>query len=218
VIENVSFHVKENECFGLLGPDGVGKSTIINTLTGITKPTYGDIFYDGKNIKDLTYLNIGYCHERNILWEELTLREHLEFFLTVRGYPTDRIRKEAEHYLRYCHLKRQQHQRISQLHPSLCRKLCILLAICGYPKMVILDEPTRDLNTMVKHDIWKWLKEMKYRQRTAAPISTENSTNDNTPSSTSVLLATHDMEEAEALCDRVTYLHNGIISNIGHPK
>jgi len=217
VIENVTFHVDKNECFGLLGPDGVGKSTIINTLTGISKPTFGDIFYDGKNIDDLPYLNIGYCHERDVLWDELTLREHLEFFLTVRGYPTHRIPKEAEHYLRYCHLKRQQHQRISQIHPSLRRKLCILLAFCGYPKIVILDEPTRNLNTMVKHDIWKWLKEMKHRQRICASSASQEP-NDTTPSYSSVLLATNDMEEAEAICDRVTFLHNGIVSNNGPPK
>jgi len=200
IIEHVSFHVNYNECFGLLGPDNVGKTTILDTLAGITEATYGDIYYDGQNIKTIPDLKLGYCNQSNIFWEELTLRDHLELFLELRGYPLHCIKKEAEHYIRFCHLEKYQFKPMADLSISIKRKCSVLLALCGYPKYVILDEPTREVDSHIKHEIWKLIQDAKHKKQ-----------------STSFILATNAMDEAEALCDRVSFLQNGIISCYGTP-
>lgn len=199
IIEHTSFHVNHNECLGLLGPNNVGKTTILDTLAGITEPTYGNIYYDGQDIKTIHDLKLGYCNKSNIFWEELSLRDHLEFFLKLRGYPEDCIKKDAEHYIRYCQLEKYQFKSISELNASIKRKCSVLLAICGYPKYILLDEPTREVDSHIKHEIWNLIQEVKHKKQS------------------SLILATNAMDEAEALCDRVSFIQNGILSCYGTP-
>jgi ABC-type multidrug transport system ATPase subunit len=200
IIEDVTFHVNCNECFGLLGPNGAGKSTLLNMLTGLTAPTFGNIYYDGKIISDYSDLIIGYCPQEDIFWKELTLREHLEFFLELRGYPEDHIKEYADQYLSYCELEEHQNKKVTQLSGGTKRKLSVLLAVCGYPKYIILDEPTAGMDPHTRRFVWNIIEDIKNKQQS------------------SITMTSHSMEEAEALCDRLTILIDGRLGCIGSPK
>ncbi|KAL6627945.1 P-loop containing nucleoside triphosphate hydrolase protein [Neocallimastix californiae] len=200
VLENISFHIDQNECFGLLGPNGVGKTTTLNILSNSISPDYGDVFYDGTSMKNISNLNIGYCNQNDILWKELTLREHLEFFLELRGYPKKELKRCATQYINYCNLEEHQNKKINHLSGGTKRKLSVLLAVCGYPKYIILDEPTASMDPYTKRFIWDIIKDIKTQRQS------------------SIIMTTHSMEEAKALCDRLTILLNGRLSCIGTPK
>ncbi|ORX80541.1 P-loop containing nucleoside triphosphate hydrolase protein [Anaeromyces robustus] len=204
VLENISFHVNSNECFGVLGQDGSGKSTLINLLTNIILPNYGQIYYHGKNINNISNsdLCIGYYSQKDTLWKELTLREHLEFYLELRGYPKrNSILKEViNQYINYCNLEPYQNKKIYQLNEGIKNKFSVLLALCGYPKYILLDEPTAGMDLYTKQSIWNMIHDIK-----------------NKPQS-SLILSTHSMEEAKLLCDRLTILVNGRLSCIGTPE
>lgn len=200
IIENVTFHINQNECFGLLGPNGAGKSTILNMLTGSLSPTFGNMYYDGKNLINISNLFIGYCNQNDTLWKELTIKEHIKFFLELRGYPSKVLDEYANKYILYSKLENHQHKRINQLSGGTKRKLSVLLAICGYPKYIILDEPTAGMDPYTRRFIWNIIKNVKNKSKS------------------SILMTTHSMEEAEALCNRLTILMNGRLSCIGSPE
>jgi len=83
----------------------VGKSTTLNILTTSDFPTFGDIYYNGKNIKTMKFLNIGYCNQKDKLWNELIIKEHLIFFQLLRGFPKDIIDENVLHYIYYYDLQ-----------------------------------------------------------------------------------------------------------------
>jgi len=200
ILENVTFHVNQSECFGLLGPNGVGKSTILNILTNTIPPSYGHIFYDGLNMNELSALNLGYCSQNDIFWNELTVREHLELVLELRGYPKSVIKDTANQYIFYFDLEDYQHRLMKHINEGIKRKVSFLLAICGYPEHIILDEPTSGMDPYNRHFIWKVIQEIKNKCQS------------------SIILTTHSMDEAETLCDRLAILLNGRLSCIGSPE
>jgi len=200
VLEDISFHVNPSECFGLLGPNGVGKSTLLNMLIGLSKPTLGNIYYDGNRLNKNSNILIGYCNQFDILWEKLTIREHVEFFLKLRGFPHDQIGEYASQYIKYCDLENHQNKRVHQLSGGTKRKLSVLLAICANPKYIILDEPTAGMDPYTRRFTWDVIKSIKNSQ------------------SSSIIMTTHSMEEAEALCDRLTILNKGVLNCIGSPE
>jgi len=201
IIENVSFHVDKNQCFGLIGLEGSGKTTLLDTLVGKSIQTYGKIYYDGVEIDKISKLYISYCNNKVFnLWNELTLEEHLKFYLFIKGYPTHQIQFYMDHFLRFCHLESYQHQLVSTLNPTIRREFNLLLALSGYSKYVILDEPTYQLNPLSKQRLWKLIREIKSKGQS------------------SIIIATDDLEEAMNLCDRVSFLRNGILNMYGEPE
>jgi len=197
ILENVSFHVNKNECFGLLGPNGVGKSTLLKILIGVYFPTFGNIYYNGKSKHNFNDLNIGYCSQNDVLWDELTLKEHLELFLRLRGYPIKQIQKFVKEYIHYCNLDEHRNKKVNQLSGGTKRKLSVLLALCSNYKVVILDEPTAGMDPFTRKFIWNFISNIKNEK------------------DMSIILTSHSMEEIEELCDRLTILLNGRLSCIG---
>jgi len=200
VLDNITFHVDPKECFGLLGPNGVGKSTTLNILTKSLNPDYGNVCYEGFSLKELAQLQLGYCNQEDILWNDLTLREHLEFYLELRGYPKRELKDVASKYISYCDLEKHQNKKVKYLSSGTKRKLSLLIAICGYPKYIILDEPTSGMDPCTRRFVWNIIRDIKNRHQSA------------------ILMTTHSMEEAETLCDRLTILINGRLQCIGTPE
>ncbi|OUM66056.1 hypothetical protein PIROE2DRAFT_6854, partial [Piromyces sp. E2] len=200
ILDNITFHVEENECFGLLGPNGVGKSTTLNILTRSISPDYGDVCYNGLSLKDVKDLNLGYCDQKDILWDDLTIKEHLEFYLELRGYSKIELDIVCNQYIHYCGLEEHQNKKVKHLSGGTKRKLSVLIAICGYPKFIIMDEPTAGMDPFTRHFVWNIIKDIKNRQNSA------------------IVMTTHSMEEAEALCDRLTILLNGKLRCVGSPE
>jgi len=199
---DVSFGVRNHECFGLLGPNGAGKSTTLNTVTSTIPQTTGKVCFNGveTHLARLGEISMGYCPQNDILWKELTLREHLELFLNIRGYSTEESKEYATKYINILGLEEHQNKRVDDLSGGTKRKLSLLIAICGYPKQILLDEPSAGMDPSTRRLVWKTIKKTK-------------SMNDS-----AVIMTTHSMEEAEFLCDRLAILVNGRLSCIGSPE
>lgn len=111
-VVDVNFGVRNHECFGLLGPNGAGKSTTLNTITSTIPQTTGTICFNGieTHIARLSEISMGYCPQKDILWKELTLREHIELFLTIRGYSNDESKEYASQYIKIAGLEEHQNK------------------------------------------------------------------------------------------------------------
>jgi len=199
---DVNFGVRKHECFGLLGPNGAGKSTTLNTVTSTIPQTTGRVCFNGleTHIARLGEISMGYCPQNDILWKELTLREHLEFFLTIRGYSSEESKTYATEYINAAGLEEHQNKRIENLSGGTKRKLSLLIAICGYPKQILLDEPTAGMDPSTRRLVWNIIKKTKNMNDSA------------------LIMTTHSMEEAENLCDRLAILVNGRLTCIGSPE
>ncbi|ORX49210.1 P-loop containing nucleoside triphosphate hydrolase protein [Piromyces finnis] len=199
---DVNFGVRNHECFGLLGPNGAGKSTTLNTVTSTIPQTTGKVCFNGveTHIARLGEISMGYCPQNDILWKELTLREHLELFLRIRGYTSQEARDYATRYIDIIGVEEHQNKRADNLSGGTKRKLSLLIAICGYPKQILLDEPSAGMDPSTRRLVWNIIKKTKNMNDSA------------------VIMTTHSMEEAEFLCDRLAILVNGRLSCIGSPE
>jgi len=199
IIEDVTFGVKEKECFGLLGPNGVGKSTLLNTIIDNHPLTAGNIYFNGIDSYK-SESQIGYCSQENVLWDGLNIIDHIILFLGIRGIPKEKAREYALQYIKYCQLEEHMNKPVKKLSGGTKRKLSLLLAVCGYPKQIILDEPTAGVDPATRLFVWNMIKEIRDSGKS------------------SIILTTHSMEEAQELCNRLTILINGRLVCIGSPE
>ncbi|KAG4081224.1 P-loop containing nucleoside triphosphate hydrolase protein [Neocallimastix lanati (nom. inval.)] len=201
-LKDITFDINKNECFGLIGPNGSGKSSLLNILTLTTMQTAGDLYYN--NISNIEikedHFTLGYCHQNDILWKELTLNEHLIMYLYLHGFSKTESKWYAKKYMEYCKIEEHKNKYPNELSGGTKRKLCILLALICYSDKLILDEPTSGMDPATKIFIWNIIK------------------NYSNLKSCSTILTTHSMEEAELLCDRIGIIVNGKIQCIGSPK
>jgi len=201
-VEDVNFAVRGRECFGLLGPNGAGKTTTLNAVTSSITPTTGKVCFYGKEVHNTPFseISMGYCPQINILWKELTLREHLELFLRIRGYDKKEAADYTTKYINACGLEDHQNKPADKISGGTKRKLSLLISICGYPKQILLDEPTAGLDPSTRRYVWNIITDTKKMNESA------------------LILTTHSMEEAEKLCDRLAILVNGRLTCIGAPQ
>ncbi|XP_069849261.1 ABC-type organic anion transporter ABCA8-like [Dipodomys merriami] len=193
---NISFCVRKGEILGLLGHNGAGKSTSIKVITGDMKPTAGQVLLKGSSEGDpLGFL--GYCPQENVLWPNLTVREHLEVFAAVKGL--SKGDKEITITRLVDALKLQDHLKapVKTLSEGVKRKLCFALSILGNPSVLLLDEPSTGMDPEGQQQMWQAIR--------ATIRNTEGA----------ALLTTHYMAEAEAVCDRVAIMVSGRLRCIG---
>lgn len=201
-VEDISFGVNSGECFGLLGPNGAGKSTTLNMITSSLSQTTGEITYNGVDTynADLSALSLGYCPQQDTLWKELSILKHIKLFMVMRGFTTAKAEEYARAYIECCDLIKDQNKQSCKLSGGTKRKACLLVAICGSPKHIFLDEPTAGMDPSSRRYIWNIITEV-YHNREAA-----------------ILMTTHSMEEAEYLCSRIAIIVNGKLVCIGSPE
>nr|XP_002748709.2 ATP-binding cassette sub-family A member 6 isoform X1 [Callithrix jacchus]XP_008995894.2 ATP-binding cassette sub-family A member 6 isoform X1 [Callithrix jacchus] len=203
---NISFCVQEGEILGLLGPNGAGKSSSIRMISGITKPTAGEVELkgcssvldrkgDGGDGKFLKFL--GYCPQENVLWPMLTVREHLEVYAAVKGLRKGAARLAIARLASAFKLHEQLNVPVQKLAAGTTRKLCFVLSLLGNSPVLLLDEPSTGIDPTGQQQMWQAIK--------AVVKNTERS----------VLLTTHNLAEAEALCDRVAIMVSGRLRCIG---
>lgn len=190
------------ECFGILGPNGSGKTSLLNTVSFTINQTAGDILYEGKNTLDRkgNEITLGYCPQDNTLWDDLTLYEHIEMFLYLRGLSRSKSKHLAKQFIHYCRLTPHRHKVPSELSGGTRRKLNILIALCSSPSRVLLDEPSTGMDPSTRRYIWDVIK---------ATLQQNQS---------STIMTTHSMEEAELLCNRIGIMVNGKLQCIGSPE
>ncbi|KAG0232000.1 hypothetical protein BGW42_008511 [Actinomortierella wolfii] len=198
-VKNVTFAVERDIIFGLLGPNGAGKTSLIHILTGLYEPTQGWARLAGYEldlqIKDV-YRNIGVCPQHDILWDDLSVGEHLYFYARLKGVPAEKEREAVVASLRAVSLEPFEDRLTKGLSGGEKRRLSIAIALVGNPGIVFLDEPTTGLDPEVRRLIWNIVKDAKQGR--------------------TIVLTTHSMEEAEVLCSKIGIMAKGTLRCIGN--
>ena len=188
VLSDVTFEVREQEIFGLLGPSGAGKTTIINIFTN-------QLNADSGNHKiDATTFETGLMLDEDGLYVRLNCIENLNIFADIYGIP----RKKSLEALKNVGLDEAAKKTVDELSKGMRQRLALARAILHEPKVLFLDEPTSGLDPGTARDIHKLIQRLRENGAT-------------------IFLTTHNMEEAVKLCDRVVLLHKGTIIEQGAP-
>lgn len=191
-LDNISLAINEGEIVGLLGPNGAGKSTMMKIVTCFIPPTSGEVKVCGFDINeqamDIRSL-IGYLPEQNPLYNELYVRESLEFIAGIHGIKGKERKERVEYMIEKVGLTKEVKKRIGMLSKGYKQRVGIAQAMIHNPKVLILDEPTTGLDPNQLVDIRNLIKELGQDK--------------------TVILSTHIMQEVEAVCNRVVIINNG---------
>lgn len=144
-VKDITLSVDKDLIFGLLGPNGSGKTTLISCLTGLFEPSSGEAILSGYNIRtqiDMVYRKIGVCPQFDILWEDLTVGEHLYFYARLKGVSKENEGEAVQRSLEQVSLQDFVHRLSKGLSGGEKRRLSIAIALVGQPAVVFLDEPT----------------------------------------------------------------------------
>lgn len=200
VLNNISLSVEEGEIFGLLGPSGAGKTTLIKMLIGLLSATSGNIAILGKELDkkiDESFPSFGMVLDNDGLYDRLNCYDNLELY--ARIYSISNRKKVINDLLEKVGLIESSKKSVSNLSKGLRQRLSFARAILHSPKIVFLDEPTSGLDpatTLQIHSMMKTLKE----------------------SGTTIFLTTHNMNEAQKMCDHLALLNEGNIVEEGTPE
>ncbi len=201
-LKGVDIEISKGEFFGLLGPNGAGKTTTINILTGLVFKDAGTCLVFEKDIvKDYRYTRskIGIAaQELSVDWF-FTIEKLLYFQAGYYGISTKKANTKVNELLERLGLDKKRDSRLRQLSGGMKRRFQIAKALVHDPDILILDEPTAGVDVELRHDLWKYLKELHEKGKT-------------------ILLTTHYIEEAELLCDNVAIIDEGTILKEGSPK
>lgn len=198
-IDGISFNVSKGEVFGLLGSNGAGKSTTIKILAGILRPSGGEVFVGGYNVRHETLRSKkvrGYMPEFPILYENLTGYEFLYFVGRLLDMEEDVIEERVTRYSEALELESHLHSLIGTYSKGTRQKITFIMAIMDNPPVLLLDEPTSGLDPRFTRLLKDWILAFS-----------ENGT--------SILISTHITSVAEGICDRVAIIHRGKIRAMG---
>jgi ABC-2 type transport system ATP-binding protein len=201
-VDDVSFVVKKGEIFGLLGPNGAGKSTIIRMLCTLSRPTAGLATVAGYNVvkqAGKVRQHIGLVSEKMIMYDQLTARENLRLFGKLYNLPNDFLRKRINELLQFVHMEKWADHRISTFSTGMKQRINVIRALVNQPEILFLDEPTLGLDPQSTAEIRELIKR----------INAENGT--------TIILTTHIMFEADALCKRIGIIDHGKIVALDTP-
>lgn len=201
-VDSVSLEIREGELFGLLGPNGAGKTTTINMLCTMLAPTSGRAFVNGFDIsrQDSVRRSIGIVFQDPTLDDELTGKENLDFHGRVYHMPADLRAKRIKEVLALVGLTEKAHLAVKTYSGGMKRRLEIARGLMHHPKILFLDEPTLGLDPQTRRSIWQHIQRMNKEEKIT------------------IILTTHYMEEADALCDRVGIIDHGKIIALDTPR
>jgi len=199
-VDDVSFDVKRGEIFGFLGANGAGKTTTIRMLCGLLMPSSGtasvngfDVYKEPESIKK----SIGYMSQKFSLYEDLTIRQNIEFYGGVYGLSRKQLAKRTEELLDYLKLQDQADKLTASLPVGWKQRLALSTALLHNPPIVFLDEPTSGVDPDSRRNFWLLIYELVEQGKT-------------------VFVTTHFMDEAE-YCHRLSIMKDGRIVIIGRP-
>ncbi|EQC35872.1 hypothetical protein SDRG_06622 [Saprolegnia diclina VS20] len=200
-LATLSLGLPRGECFGFLGTNGAGKSTTMKILTGEIAASSGSAQLRGLDIvsQQLAIRRyIGYCPQFDALLDNLTVREHLELFATLKGVPSAHTRRVVDAKIEHLGLTPFEHCLAKTLSGGTKRKLSVAIALIGAPPMLFLDEPSTGMDPASRRFLWELVADVSTRSKTST-----------------VFLTTHSMEECEALCTRVGIMVDGRLRCLG---
>ncbi len=202
-VDGVSIEVEEGEVFGLLGPNGAGKTTTISLLTTTLKPTSGKAEVNGKDVaseQDSVRRSIGIVFQDPSVDTELTGRENLDLHGRLYGMGSGLRKKRTGEVLRLVDLEDAADRQMKEYSGGMRRRLEIARGLMHSPRVLFLDEPTLGLDPQTRRKIWDYIRAMQKRDKLT------------------IILTTHYMEEADAICQRVAIIDHGKIIALDTPR
>ena len=194
-VKDISVLVKKNSIYGLLGPNGAGKSTLLKMVTGMLRPSSGEILFDGHKWSRKDLREIGSLIESAPLYENLTAKENLKVRTTVLGLPDSRI----EEVLHVVELEDTGKKRAGQFSMGMKQRLGIAIALLNNPKLLILDEPTNGLDPFGIQELRELIRSFPKKGIT-------------------VILSSHMLSEVEQIADHIGIISGGILGYQGELK
>src|SRR6201997_3801504 len=201
-VDDLTLQVRPGETMGLLGPNGAGKTTLVRMLTTLTPVQQGELRIFGLDARDQTIdirSNIGYVPQQLSIEPALTGRQNVEWFARLYDVPRQYRRQRVDEALAAMHLLDVADELASTYSGGMVRRLELAQALVNRPSLLILDEPTVGLDPIARDGVWVQVQQMQDQF------------------GMTVLLTTHYMEEADALCDRVALMHHGTLQAVGTP-
>ena len=201
-VDKLNLEIMEGELFSILGPNDAGKTTTINTLTGLLDPTKGTATIAGydvtKNITEIKKI-IGICPQEATVFPFLNARENIELIGNLHSLSKKDIETRTNRFLELLGLTESSKRKAGGYSGGMLRKLNLMMALINEPKIAFLDEPTVGMDARARRKTWEFIGSLKMENKT-------------------VILTTHYIEEAEALSDRVGIIDYGQLIEVGTPE
>jgi ABC-2 type transport system ATP-binding protein len=196
-VKDLTLDIYQGEVFGLLGPNGAGKTTTINMLCGLVKPDAGQVRLTSERKSTAAWLDVGMCPQEIIVWKQLTCLEQMQFVGEMYGLPGRDARRRSERLLADLGLSDKRNQLARTLSGGMQRRLNLALALVHDPGLLVLDEPEAGLDPQSRVLVRDYIKSL-------AHIKT-------------VIVTTHNMDEADRLADRVAIIDHGELLALDTP-
>ena len=200
-VDHVDLEIRQGEIFGILGPNGAGKTTIIRMLGGLSIPTSGsatvlglDVVKRTKEVKG----RIGVVPQKNVLDRDINVRRNLVYHAKLHNMPRAEHGKKIDEVLKFTQLEDKRDADVDDLSGGMKRRLVVSMAMMHSPELMFMDEPTTGLDPQSRRLVWDRIRELRGKGIT-------------------IVLTTHYMDEADALCDRVGIIDHGRIIALGTP-
>ncbi|MDD9148371.1 MULTISPECIES: ABC transporter ATP-binding protein [unclassified Sporolactobacillus] len=198
VLDDVSLTLRESEIYGLIGPSGAGKTTLVRILLGLEKADGGrvELFEQAPTLN--AFRSLGYMAQSDALYNELSAYQNLEFFAAIQGMRGKEKKRRIREVAKNVGLENDLKKSVSQFSGGMRRRLSLAAALVHEPRLYLLDEPTVGLDPLIRRDIWRLFHYLRSKGAT-------------------MIVTTHVMDEV-AQCDRVGLLSEGHIIAEGAPK
>ena len=199
VLKAISLDINAGEIFGLLGPSGAGKTTLVKQLVGLDLPTSGQNFLFQEKMPALHLIErVGYMAQSDALYGELSASENLQFFASLYGLKGKKQKQRINEVLEIVQLTNHLNKLVSNYSGGMKRRLSLAISLLHEPEILILDEPTVGIDPVLRKSIWESFYELKKK-------------------GTTIIVTTHVMDEAEK-CDRLGLMRDGGLIAVGTPQ
>jgi ABC-2 type transport system ATP-binding protein len=214
VLDNIDLEINAGEIFGIIGASGSGKSTLLNILIGFLKPEAGEVTFrtehllehkDSHIFRSVFKYNdelkkiIGMAAQTPSFYTTLTVKENLQYFAALYDMPQDTLKSNVTTLINLMDLQGSETRLAKNLSGGMQRRLDMACALIHDPKILLLDEPTSDLDPLLRNHIWRLVRKINKR-------------------GTTIILASHHLSELELLCTRIAILKDGKILAVGTPN
>lgn len=201
VLDEIELHIEDGEFLTILGPSGCGKSTILRVITGLVEPEFGQVSIDGQQVNNVPTKerNVGMVFQQYALFPNLTVYENIAFGLRVKKETEAQIQKEVAYLLQLVGLEEKRESYPQQLSGGQQQRVALARALAVKPKVLLLDEPLSALDAQIRKKLQVQLRQIQQELKMT------------------MVLVTHDQDEAMNVSDRIVVMNNGKIEQLGTP-